>query len=467
MFLIGEKGDEMGKNINPISVWWDMNSCPVPAGFDPRLVGRNISWGLKNSGYVGPLTITAIGNLEHIPDEVLQPIHSTGIPLRHVLCEYQTDMVEYWRKEQPRCLMLISGLAQMEIFAPTLYSIGSLGFSILLAHPGREKGSEWLWNSFLLGVSKEWIWDSFLVQGSQKCQELSMDYGCVYDKPDGSGELSCKTCNRSWFRFEDFTKHIKSGEHIIHNVSDMVMSQPKPKSMVTMGTVASSLPFPLPPPIEYEATTTVFWDINTCPLPLGVESHLAGPRIKSALKNYGYPPRVNIFAICNLEHTDHLESLFSSGINLVNVSSNCVEQLFEWRRQSRTPSTLMLICGPTTLELLARSLFRIHDEGYTILVAHPGRTPRTEVLWKSFLSVVSREFIWKTFLEGSADDIVEALDSDCYVSCEMCNFCDDSPDYLTAHFSSVEHLEQLSYRARLPLEKHSSSTSTEGKEEGD
>lgn len=90
-------------------------------------------------GIVGPLTITAIGNLEHIPDEVLQPIHSSGIRLRHVLCEYQTDMVECWLKERPHCLMLISGLTQMEIFAPTLYNIGSLGYSILLAHPGRKK----------------------------------------------------------------------------------------------------------------------------------------------------------------------------------------------------------------------------------------------------------------------------------------------------------------------------------------
>ncbi|KAJ4917034.1 Uncharacterized protein Rs2_02584 [Raphanus sativus] len=127
---------------------------------------------------------------------------------------------------------------------------------------------------------------------------------------------------------------------------------------------------------------------------------------------------------------------------------------------AQPPATLMLICGPTTLEMLSESLFLICDEGFTILVAHPGRKPGSAHLWKSFLSLVSRDWIWESFL-GSADDKEEALEYKCretgYVSCEMCEFYGYSLKDLVTHFSSDEHLEEVSYRN--PLDKQSSSTS--------
>ncbi|CAD5333491.1 unnamed protein product [Arabidopsis thaliana] len=44
-------------------VWWDINSCPVPGGYDARMVAHSIESELKKAGYPGPLTITAIGYL--------------------------------------------------------------------------------------------------------------------------------------------------------------------------------------------------------------------------------------------------------------------------------------------------------------------------------------------------------------------------------------------------------------------
>ncbi|XP_033146576.1 uncharacterized protein LOC108871607 [Brassica rapa] len=46
-----------------ISVWWDITSCPVPEGYDPRLVRKTIESKLKKTCYSGPLTITSLGNL--------------------------------------------------------------------------------------------------------------------------------------------------------------------------------------------------------------------------------------------------------------------------------------------------------------------------------------------------------------------------------------------------------------------
>lgn len=78
------------KTLKKTSVLWDINSCPVPHGYYPRLVGLRIVSALENSGYSGPFTITAVGNLEHSPDKLLQELSSTGIALRHDICGYSS-----------------------------------------------------------------------------------------------------------------------------------------------------------------------------------------------------------------------------------------------------------------------------------------------------------------------------------------------------------------------------------------
>ncbi|KAF2601035.1 hypothetical protein F2Q68_00008134 [Brassica cretica] len=369
----------MSEDLIPISVWWDINSCPVPTGYDPHLVGPRISSALTDAGYDGH-NITAIGNLEHIPDEVLLQINSTGIALRHVQCDYLEDMVKCWLEVQPMCLMLISSHEQLEIFAPTLFKIQPLISSILLAHPGRKEGSEWLWKSFLRSVKRELIWETFL-KGSADSKQICR-----------AGDFFCKTCVCWSTSFEEFTKHIKCEKHTQEvKVSDTV-------------TLRSFAPVPHSRfrPSVHMATTTVLWDIDSCPLPDSFSPSLAGRSIRSALKNSGYLGPVTITAMSNLHLNPRsaslLEALFSSGIHISNIFGYCLSLLFGWRMSAQPPATLMLICGDTTLEMLSEPLFRICDEGFTILVAHPGRKPVSADLWKTFLSVVSRDWIWESFL---------------------------------------------------------------------
>ncbi|CAA7059766.1 unnamed protein product [Microthlaspi erraticum] len=61
------------------TVLWDMDTCPVPVGYDARRVRPSIESALKNLGYLGPVTISAMGNLEKTPAHVLQGLSSTGI----------------------------------------------------------------------------------------------------------------------------------------------------------------------------------------------------------------------------------------------------------------------------------------------------------------------------------------------------------------------------------------------------
>ncbi|CAA7060366.1 unnamed protein product [Microthlaspi erraticum] len=57
------------------SVWWDIDSCPVPAGYDPSLVGPSIHLALEKLGYRGPITITAVGKLKRTSEDVLRASH--------------------------------------------------------------------------------------------------------------------------------------------------------------------------------------------------------------------------------------------------------------------------------------------------------------------------------------------------------------------------------------------------------
>ncbi|CAE6207311.1 unnamed protein product [Arabidopsis arenosa] len=63
------------------SVYWDIKRCPVPLGCDPHRVGPCIKRFLENKGYSGPLTITAMGALEDVPNDILRGVHTSGIAL--------------------------------------------------------------------------------------------------------------------------------------------------------------------------------------------------------------------------------------------------------------------------------------------------------------------------------------------------------------------------------------------------
>ena len=66
------------------SVWWDIENCPVPKGWDAHSIAQKLNSALVNLNYRGPLTISAYGNTELIPKPVQQALSSAGISLNHV-----------------------------------------------------------------------------------------------------------------------------------------------------------------------------------------------------------------------------------------------------------------------------------------------------------------------------------------------------------------------------------------------
>lgn len=66
------------------SVWWDIENCSVPKGWDAHGIAQNISSALMKMNYCGPLSISSYGNTNLIPNFVQQALSSTGIALNHV-----------------------------------------------------------------------------------------------------------------------------------------------------------------------------------------------------------------------------------------------------------------------------------------------------------------------------------------------------------------------------------------------
>jgi hypothetical protein len=65
-------------------VWWDIENCQVPRGCDAHLIAQNMSSSLAAAGYTGPITISAYGDTNSIPNPVQHALSSTGIALNHV-----------------------------------------------------------------------------------------------------------------------------------------------------------------------------------------------------------------------------------------------------------------------------------------------------------------------------------------------------------------------------------------------
>ncbi|CAF2131158.1 BnaA03g46690D [Brassica napus] len=97
-----------------IGVWWDMNDCPIPEGYDARRVRPSIERAFKERGYSGPVSITAYADQTQTPSHVLRGLSSSGVAVAHTRSGYtcsvmHRDMVE-WRGQNPPpgTIMIIS-----------------------------------------------------------------------------------------------------------------------------------------------------------------------------------------------------------------------------------------------------------------------------------------------------------------------------------------------------------------------
>ncbi|CAH2071944.1 unnamed protein product [Thlaspi arvense] len=151
-----------------LSVWWDMDKCPIPDGYDAWKVGPCTKAELEKLGYSGPLTIFGLGDLKQIPELVLQALFSTGIVLKTVPNRTRRSSI-YWfmlfwklKHPGPHTMMVITDSLGLDHFYGALSSHQERHkCNILLAYPDdailKEDYSlvihRWFWKSLLKGVS--------------------------------------------------------------------------------------------------------------------------------------------------------------------------------------------------------------------------------------------------------------------------------------------------------------------------
>ncbi|XP_024007898.1 uncharacterized protein LOC112083909 [Eutrema salsugineum] len=142
-------------------VFWDIDECPVPRGWKSQEIAQKIISALNKLNYCGPLSISAYGNMNHIPSSIKQALSSTGIVLNHVTPTgsglgrlYMFDKMLEWKREipPPANLMLISrdgGLCYL-LRNQKEYN------NTLLAHPPHS-------SDYMLASAKtKWLWKSIL-----------------------------------------------------------------------------------------------------------------------------------------------------------------------------------------------------------------------------------------------------------------------------------------------------------------
>ncbi|KFK27886.1 hypothetical protein AALP_AA8G442300 [Arabis alpina] len=146
------------------SVWWDIENCEVPRGWDAHAIAQNVSSALLKMNYAGPVSITAYGDTNLIPHVVQQALSSTGVGLHHVPAGIKdasdkkilVDML-LWAIDNPAPAnyMLISGDRD---FSYALHQLRMRRYNILLAQPPQASVPlvaaakyVWLWTSLASG----------------------------------------------------------------------------------------------------------------------------------------------------------------------------------------------------------------------------------------------------------------------------------------------------------------------------
>ncbi|XP_010436756.1 PREDICTED: uncharacterized protein LOC104720565 [Camelina sativa] len=220
-------------------VWWDINSCPVPDGYDASMVAQSIESALKKAGYTGPLTITAIGNLKHTLKRtpgVLPAISSSGILLKHVPDGFRDifEEVIVWKRENPppATIMFITGdVKEVKRLSYALSNVERHGYTLLQAF--HQSASDLINNSeesttTPLLLSKKCIWEKLLKDaidsGVTRRQEFEKKF---FETGESPCRFFCTLCNFYGQRFEDFTTHLKGKDHIVRELD--LVSRPLPK----------------------------------------------------------------------------------------------------------------------------------------------------------------------------------------------------------------------------------------------
>ncbi|GMI68621.1 Mitochondrial Nuclease2 [Hibiscus trionum] len=166
--------EEESRNVK-VSVWWDFENCTVSAYVNVFKIANTITAALRANGIMGPLRITAFGDISQLSRATQEALSSTGVNLYHVPNDGKNsadrlllvDLLSWVSQNPPPAhLFLISSDRD---YATVLHKLRMNNYNILLA--SRESAP----NVLCSAASIMWNWGALL-----KGEELRGKY---YNKP--------------------------------------------------------------------------------------------------------------------------------------------------------------------------------------------------------------------------------------------------------------------------------------------
>ncbi|KAG7563421.1 Zinc finger C2H2 superfamily [Arabidopsis suecica] len=414
------------------TVWWDIERCPLPHVYDASLVGPCIDRALQYLGYLGPISITAIGNLKHTPDHVLRALSSSGILVKHVpngtSCIFAQLFAWELQSRPPATFMLISDSPVRSDLHHSLESLEEKGYNILVVYrhkpqPGMITSFQWLqWESLLANTC-----NTQLTRKRQLLQE--------------SARFSCTLCHVAFQSRKYFETHLKGEKH---EMNEYLLGPDSPFLELNIATtMTEQLKTTLenvvvnPGADSSQYKGVVWWDIDRCPVPNGYDASLVGPRM---LQSFGFYDPLTIIAIGSLRYTScHvMRAISSSGIVSKHVpfgGPSIIEDVLTWANTNPPPAKIILVTSSSLMECMSPALYSLKEKGYNILLACTQTLPEglnRYVNWR-----------WEDLLAVPLGNRPETRrHKDELSSCFICTTCDlsyESYESFDIHMGGEEH----------------------------
>ncbi|KAJ4899898.1 zinc finger protein-related [Raphanus sativus] len=424
-----------------IQVWWDMNDCPIPEGYDARRVRQSIESAFNDFGRV---SITAYGDQKQTPCHVLRGLSSTGIAVAHTRSEstrsvMYRDMVE-WRGQNPppASIMIISDQVEGDLSWDLARLQQRTSYYLYLAYSNKP-----CHDSFL-NLYENWHWEELLEEGRGAplvaAGGLSSSAAMFY----------CKSCNFDCQSLKTFRKHLSSYKH---GVEEAI----KPPDTLLCVTKTWARNYPATPE-HATAKIHVLWNMKDCPIPEGYDARRVRPSIERALKELGYTGPVSITAFGNQKQTPdhHLLALSSTGVVFAHtlpwvLHSRMLTNFEEWAEDNPPPASIMIISDGLASRKSHSSLIcsRLQESNYNCFLAYsvrpfemPALLTSAEWLWDSLLAVseTKRHILHKC---SSGSEMVVA--STGMFFCDLCDCHCKSLDDFNKHLLSKEHTHEVGY----------------------
>uniref|UniRef100_A0A0D3DER1 NYN domain-containing protein n=1 Tax=Brassica oleracea var. oleracea TaxID=109376 RepID=A0A0D3DER1_BRAOL len=373
-----------------IEVWWDMNDCTIPEGYDARRVRSGIERAFEKLGYTGRVSITAYGDQKKTPCDVLRGLSSTGVAVAHTNSDstrsvMHRDMVE-WRAQNPPpgIILIISDQVEGEFSWDLARLQQRTRYKLFQANSMKSL------DDFILLYKANWRWEQLLEKGDPPLV-------AVVGGLSSAAMFYCKSCNFDCQSLKKFRKHLSSYKHGMEEAIN------PPDTRLSCVTKRWARNYPATPE-HATAKIHVLWDMNDCPIPEGYDARRVRPSIERAFKEIGYSGPVSITAFADQKQTPvhHLLALSSTGVDFSHTLpwvhySRMITDFEKWTKNNPAPASIMIISDEVASSKYRSTYIcgKLQESNYNCFLAYSVRPFEMPVL------VTSAEWLWDSLLSGS------------------------------------------------------------------